>query len=334
MGKGLVPIRATKLDAAYSGVEAMPRKAPTDPRTPMEIAQIEAARARAKASAARRPRDAKGRLLPASSIDGSGASPVDPADASKPDTSTDTSILPARRSRPKARYKPGYKANGKRIQRPKAKTSATAKRKRQPSRKDAAILRRKAISLTKTTMGAPSLYSEETANAVLSAIAAGASLNQACKPLKINPRSVWTWRERYPDFLRAYDRAAQARADAHAEEIIDIADNADQDVIRVKGPRGNEIVVQNTVGVQRAKLKIGARQWLMGKAQPEKYGDIKTIRDERHPLDSMTEEEKMQATLELVAKVRARLDQARALGLLPPKESDAECEDVRESGEG
>jgi hypothetical protein len=71
---------------------------------------------------------------------------------------------------------------------------------------------------------------------------------------------------------------------------------------------------------------------LTGKAQPEKYGDIKTIRDERHPLDLMTEEERMQATIELVEKVKARLDQARALGLLPPKTTDAEYVDVDESG--
>ena len=57
---------------------------------------------------------------------------------------------------------------------------------------------------------------------------------------------------------------------------------------------------------------------------PEVYGDIKTIRDERHPLDLMTEEQQMAATIELVEKVKARLDQARALGLLPPKTTDAE----------
>jgi hypothetical protein len=78
--------------------------------------------------------------------------------------------------------------------------------------------------------------------------------------------------------------------------------------------------------MQRARLKIQARQWSMGKALPEVYGNLKTIRDERHPLDSMTEEEKMAATLELVAKVRARLDQARALGLLPPKEETTDAE--------
>jgi hypothetical protein len=71
---------------------------------------------------------------------------------------------------------------------------------------------------------------------------------------------------------------------------------------------------RNSRFLQRAKLKMQARQWLMGKAQPEKYSDIKTIRDERHPLDAMTEEERMQATIELVEKVKARLDQARALG--------------------
>jgi hypothetical protein len=47
----------------------------------------------------------------------------------------------------------------------------------------------------------------------------------------------------------------------------------------------------------------------------------------------MTEEEQMAATIELVEKVKARLDQARALGLLPPKveTTDAEFEDVPES---
>jgi hypothetical protein len=70
----------------------------------------------------------------------------------------------------------------------------------------------------------------------------------------------------------------------------------------------------------------------MAKGLPEVYGDLKTIRDERHPLGAMTEEQRLQATIELVEKVRARLDQARALGLLPPKVEDAEYEDVTESG--
>jgi hypothetical protein len=78
---------------------------------------------------------------------------------------------------------------------------------------------------------------------------------------------------------------------------------------------------------KRARLKVQVLQYRMGKAAPEVYGDIKTIRQEPHPLDAMTEEERLQATIELVQKVRARLDQARALGLLPPKTTDAEFED-------
>jgi hypothetical protein len=68
-----------------------------------------------------------------------------------------------------------------------------------------------------------------------------------------------------------------------------------------------------------------------GKGVTEVYGDNSTIRDERHPLELMTEEQRMQATIELVEKVKARLDQARALGLLAPKTTDAESEDVPES---
>jgi hypothetical protein len=68
-------------------------------------------------------------------------------------------------------------------------------------------------------------------------------------------------------------------------------------------------------------------QYRMAKAAPEVYGDLKIVRDECHPLDAMTEEQRLQATIELVEKVRARLDQARALGLLPPKMTDAEYEE-------
>jgi hypothetical protein len=279
---------------AYSRAEAMLRKAPADPRTPEQIAQIEAARVRGRASAAVRPRDAKGRLLPKGfSVDAMRASPDAPVDASIPDTTTDapqdrieapTAESQPQKRRPPQRYKgklpPGPKP--KRTKQQKAR-SARAKARTQATRKEAERVKRQAKALAKSVMGAPSLYNDETVTAILDAIAAGASLPQACKPLKINWQTVWNWKARYPDFRSAYEQAVKERADAHAEEIIDIADNDDDDVIRVIGPRGNEIVVQNTVGVQRAKLKIQARQWSMGKVQPEKYGDIKTIRDERHP---------------------------------------------------
>jgi hypothetical protein len=143
-------------------------------------------------------------------------------------------------------------------------------------------------------------------------------------------QTVWCWKQRYPDFAAKYHRACIERAHADNEELAEIAFDDSNDLIKLKGPRGNDIVIQNTVGVQRARLKIQTLQYRMAKAVPTVYGDIKTIRDERHPLDDMTEEERLQAMIELVAKVRARLDQARAMGLLPPKETDAEFDDVSE----
>jgi hypothetical protein len=181
-------------------------------------------------------------------------------------------------------------------------------------------------------MGAPTYYQQENVTAILEAIAAGASLTKACQKLGIPWKTVWNWRTRHPDFRAAYDRAVEERAHAQAEEVLDIADDDTRDVIERKGKDGAAHLVQNTVRVQRDRLRIQARQWSMGKALPERYGDLKTIPQERHPLDLMTEEERLAATIELVAKVKARLDQARALGLLPPKESDAEFEEVSDEG--
>jgi hypothetical protein len=85
---------------------------------------------------------------------------------------------------------------------------------------------------------------------------------------------------------------------------------AAHDVIERKGKDGATHVVQNIVRIQRDRLRIQTRQWSMGKAVLEVYGDNHTIRDERHPLDLMIEEERLAATIELVEKVKALLDQA------------------------
>jgi hypothetical protein len=181
-------------------------------------------------------------------------------------------------------------------------------------------------------MGSPSLYTPEIADLVLDLIASGSTLKGAAKAVDIPWRTVWSWRTRYPDFASRYASACIERAYADNEELAEIAFDDSKDLIKVRGQHGNYIYVQNTVAVQRARLKVQTLQYRMARALPTVYGDIKTIRDERHPLDSMTEEQKMAATLELIAKVKARLDQARAMGLLPPKETDAEFEDVTKGG--
>ena len=66
-----------------------------------------------------------------------------------------------------------------------------------------------------------------------------------------------------------YARAKENRSTVIFEEILEIADRNDFDVI--VDDEGKWRV--NGEVVQRARLQIDARKWMLGKMQPKKYGD-------------------------------------------------------------
>jgi hypothetical protein len=58
------------------------------------------------------------------------------------------------------------------------------------------------------------------------------------------------------------------RADILFEEILEIADDSKKDTIITD----QGITIDNEF-VQRSRIKIDARKWMLGKMQPKKYGD-------------------------------------------------------------
>lgn len=69
--------------------------------------------------------------------------------------------------------------------------------------------------------------------------------------------------------IEQYTRAREARADKIFEEILDIADKQGEDV--TKDEFGNQVVNHNVIN--RNRLQIDARKWMLGKMQPKKYSD-------------------------------------------------------------
>ena len=64
----------------------------------------------------------------------------------------------------------------------------------------------------------------------------------------------------------------EAQADRFADEIIEIADDATNDWMERR--QGEETVrVVNHEHIQRSRLRVDARKWLMAKLAPKKYGD-------------------------------------------------------------
>lgn len=69
--------------------------------------------------------------------------------------------------------------------------------------------------------------------------------------------------------MTEYTRAREKRAEKIFEEILVIADKQDADVIQ--NADGEDVVNHNVI--QRSRLQIDARKWMLGKMQPKKYGD-------------------------------------------------------------
>lgn len=119
------------------------------------------------------------------------------------------------------------------------------------------------------TMGRPSSYTQEKADAICTLLASGMSLNKICQREDMpSMPTVGLWTKENVDFLHKYTRAREAQADAIFDECLDIADEAANDILY----DDNGQAMLNNVSVQRAKLRIDTRFRIAGKLSA-KYAD-------------------------------------------------------------
>ena len=69
-----------------------------------------------------------------------------------------------------------------------------------------------------------------------------------------------------------YARARELQMEAMAEDILEIADDGRNDWMECQGKEDGGWTV-NGEHIQRSKLRVDARKWLMSKLAPKKYGD-------------------------------------------------------------
>ena len=72
---------------------------------------------------------------------------------------------------------------------------------------------------------------------------------------------------------KRYTCACEARADLIFEDILSIADKQDADICI--DSEGREITNHNVI--QRARLQVDARKWMLGKMNPKKYSDKSNV---------------------------------------------------------
>ncbi|MCK9520851.1 MAG: hypothetical protein M0R74_17780 [Dehalococcoidia bacterium] len=83
--------------------------------------------------------------------------------------------------------------------------------------------------------------------------------------------------------LKMYARATEDRADKIADEILMIADNTEGDKITL--PDGREVTNHDVVN--RDRLRVDARKWLLAKLNPKKYGDKVDVTSGNQPITNV-----------------------------------------------
>lgn len=119
-----------------------------------------------------------------------------------------------------------------------------------------------------------SAYTPEIAEAVCRRLSAGESLRSICRDDAFPPESTvrgWAHDNR-EGFAAQYAHARELQAHAIADELLEIADDARNDWMeRQQGD--DTVTVLNSEHVQRSRLRLDTRKWLLSKMLPKVYGD-------------------------------------------------------------
>ena len=156
--------------------------------------------------------------------------------------------------------------------------------------------------------GRPSSHSASLGDFICEQIADGKSLRSICAAEGMpHKATVFRWLAENERFRDQYARAREAQADALADEILDIADNGEND--SYTDENGNVRTDHDVIA--RSKLRVDARKWIASKLKPKVYSERVFQEHSVHPLADMSASE-VQAHLQTIAALRKAKEKAVA----------------------
>jgi len=121
--------------------------------------------------------------------------------------------------------------------------------------------------------GRPTTFTQKLADKICAELAMGKSLRTVCSQDGTpGLETIFGWLRTNTEFAEQYARAKQESADAMADEILDISDDGHNDWM-LKRFADQEAWVQNGEALQRSRLRVDTRKFLMAKMKPKKYGE-------------------------------------------------------------
>ena len=123
--------------------------------------------------------------------------------------------------------------------------------------------------------GRPSAFTPEVVVIICEQLASGMTLREVCRAEDMPHEStVRKWAiEDYEGFYTHYAKAREIGYQIMADELVEIADDGSNDWMERQNKDGSTFTVLNGEHVQRSRLRVDTRKWLLSKALPKLYGD-------------------------------------------------------------
>jgi len=177
-------------------------------------------------------------------------------------------------------------------------------------------------------------YTEAIAEEILARLAAGETLTQICRDDHIPSRSAvsgWVVKDTN-GFKARYETARRMQVEAMADEIIDIADDASNDWMDRETEKGRIVRVIDKECVQRSRVRVDTRKFLMAKLMPERFGDRQSVevtgKDGKDLIPQRSDEERMMNLAHSIAFTlayaeRKKDDKSNVIDIQPETESQS-----------
>jgi len=123
-------------------------------------------------------------------------------------------------------------------------------------------------------MGRPTKYNAKLSETICTRIMEGQGVREIGRDDKMPDAStIFVWLAKHQEFQEQYTRAKMIQADAFEEELFEIADDSANDYMERKNADGSTYEVVDSEHINRSRLRIETRKWVMSKLKPQKYGD-------------------------------------------------------------
>jgi hypothetical protein len=152
----------------------------------------------------------------------------------------------------------------------------------------------------------------EICDMVLSGMRSGLSAFKACEAAGVPHSTFMEWLKADADLADRYARAREDLIERMANETMAIADQAFTEIEEQElNANGEPVVVKRKIAmdVQRSKLQVDTRKWLLSKLAPKKYGErLEIAGDKENPLHMKQTFDASKLPTEVLAQIMAAKD--------------------------